>query len=70
MSKKDSYSSKINTSQNYDEYKPIITVKEARKIIGKKLSDQFSDEELGELIGQMEFIADRMITNNLVPRNQ
>lgn len=70
MSKNKSNFSKTKTDQIYDEYKPIITVKEARKIIGKKLSDQLSDEELGGLIGNMTLIADRLIANNPVPQSQ
>ncbi len=67
MSKSNSH--KVNVDQNYDQYKLIITTKEARKIIGKTLSDQLSDEELGRLIGVLSTIADRLIVDGVVPQN-
>ncbi len=50
--------------------KPIISVKEARKIIGKEASSRFSDEELGHIIGQMNFLANKMLDASLVPQKR
>lgn len=61
----------VPTKTEIDKYqKPIISVKEARKILGKNVSDQLSDEELGRLIGNMAFIANRLLDLKLVPQNQ
>lgn len=51
------------------QYKPIITVKEARKILGKNISDLLSDEEVGRLIGSMSEIANRLLSMKSVPQN-
>ncbi len=67
MSKKHNVPAK--TKSNEDQ-KPVITVKEARKILGKKVSDQLSDEEVGRLIGSMSFLANRMIEAKIVPQKQ
>ena len=67
MSKKHNVTAK--TKSNEDQ-KPVITVKEARKILGKKVSDQLSDEEVGRLIGSMSFLANRMIEAKIVPQKQ
>lgn len=69
MSKKDSNHPQINTVLAYD-LKPIISVKEARKLLGKKVSDQLSDEVVGELIGSMGFLADRLLEVKTVPQNK
>lgn len=69
MSKKDSNHPQINTVLTYD-IKPIISVKEARKLLGKKVSDQLSDEAVGELIGNMSFLADRLLEAKSVPQNK
>lgn len=66
MSKKPDVPTKTETSE-YE--KPIITVKEARKILGKKVSDQLSDEEVGRLIGSMAFLANRLLEAKSVPQN-
>jgi len=61
----------VPTKTEISEYqKPIITVKEARKILGKKVSDRLSDEEVGRLIGSMAFLADRLLETKSVPRNE
>lgn len=64
MSKND-----VCPTENYN-LKPIISVKEARKILGKKVSDQLSDEAVGELIGSMSFLADRLLEAKSVPQNK
>ena len=69
MSKTDSTSAKTNTLEQYN-FKPIISVKEARKFLGKKVSDQLSDEEVGGLIGGMNFLADRLLDVKSVPQNE
>lgn len=54
-----------------DKYqKPIIAVKEARKILGKQVSDRLSDEEVGRLIGGMTFLVDRLLEIKSVPQNE
>lgn len=50
--------------------KPIITIKEARKILGKNVSERLSDEEVGRLIGSMSFLANRMLEAKIVPQKQ
>lgn len=58
----------IPTKTEINEYqKPIITVKEARKVIGKELSDRLSDEQLGWLIGRFSTIAKESLEASLVP---
>lgn len=69
MSKNDSSCSETNTLEPYN-LKPIISVKEARKLLGKKISDQLSDEEVGELIGNMSFLANRLLEAKSVPHNK
>jgi hypothetical protein len=64
VSKKPDVPTKTETSE-YE--KPIITVKEARKIIGKELSDRFSDEQLGRFIGKLSTIARESLKASLVP---
>ncbi len=61
----------VSTKTEISEYqKSIITVKEARKILGKKVSDGLSDEEVGRLIGSMTFLANRLLDTRIVPQNQ
>ena len=67
MSKKPDVPAKTEISKYQ---KPIITVKEARKILGKKASDQLSNEAVGRLIGSMTLIADRLLESRLVPQNE
>lgn len=69
MSKKDSSYSKTNTLEGYN-LRPIISVKEARKLLGKKISDQLSDEEVGGFIGDMSFLANRLLEAKSVPQNE
>lgn len=58
----------VPTKTEISEYqKPIITVKEARKIVGKELSDKFSDEQLGQLIRGLSIIARELLEASLVP---
>lgn len=69
MSKTNYTSAKTNTLEQYN-LKPIISVKEARKLLGKKVSDQLSDEEVGRLIGNMSFLVDRLLDAKHVPQNE
>lgn len=69
MSKTDSTSAKTNTLEQYN-LKPIISVKEARKLLGKKVSDQLPDEEVGRLIGYMSFLSDRLLETKTVLQNK
>lgn len=66
MSKRDSSHSETNTLERYN-LRPIISIKEARKLLGKKISDQLSDEEVGEFIGGMSFLANRLLETKSVP---
>lgn len=49
--------------------KPIISVKEARKILGKDYED-ISDDDLMGTIVKMYKIAQRLLASNSVPNNQ
>ncbi len=66
MSKRDTSYSEINTFEKYN-LKPIISVKEARKLLGKKVSDQLPDEQIGQLIGDFSAIAKDSLEASLVP---
>lgn len=68
MSKEDSIYSKTNILERYN-LRPIISVKEARKLLGKKISDKLSDEDVLGLIGNMSFLANRLLETKTVPRN-
>lgn len=58
----------VPTKTEISEYqKTIITVKKARKIVGKELSDKFSDEQLGQLIRGLSIIARELLEASLVP---
>jgi len=46
--------------------KPIISLKEARKLLGYKASQKLSDEELQKLIHDYEFLARQSIREYLV----
>ena len=41
----------------------IISVKEARKILGKELSDKLSDEDLAAMIGNMYRMAEAILNS-------
>lgn len=69
MSKEDSSLSGTNTLEKYN-FKPVISIKEARKLLGKKISDQLSNEEVGRLIGNMSFLANRLLEAKSVPGNE
>ena len=49
--------------------KAIISVKEARKILGKEVSDSLSDADLMEVIGIMSKLADVLLSEEFVPNN-
>ena len=49
--------------------KPIISVKEARKILGKNYSEKLSDADLSRIIGTLHKLASSLIDNNSVPKN-
>ena len=44
----------------------IITTKEARKLLGKEISDRVSDEELAKLIGLMHRLANDLIDSRII----
>lgn len=66
MSRRDTSYSETNTFEKYN-LKPIISVKEARKLLGKKVSDQLPDEQIGQLIGVFSVIAKDSLEASLVP---
>lgn len=68
MSKKDASYSETNILAKYN-LKPIISVKEARKLLSKRVSDQLSDEDILGLIGNMDSLANRLLETKTVPRN-
>lgn len=49
--------------------KAIISVKEARKILGKEVSESLSDADLMEVIGIMSKLADVLLSEEFVPNN-
>lgn len=69
MSKRDTSYSETNTFEKYN-LKPIISIREARKFLGKKVSDQLSDEEIGKLIENMSFLSNRLLEAKTVPQNR
>lgn len=69
MSKRDTSYSETNTFEKYN-LKPIISIREARKLLGKKVSDQLSDEEIGKLIENMSFLSNRLLEAKTVPQNR
>lgn len=68
MSGKESNNSETNILQKPN-LEPIISIKEARKILGKKTFDQLSDEEIGRLISTMHFLADILLDAKFTPPN-
>lgn len=56
------------------EYNPetdsiIISVKEARRILGKELSDKLSDEDLARTIGLFHKMAESILDSDIVPND-
>ena len=47
----------------------IISVKEARKILGKEMSDKRSDEDLARMIGLFHKMAESILDSDIVPNN-
>lgn len=47
----------------------IISVKEARKILGKEMSDKLSDEDLARMIGLFHKMAESILDSDIVPNN-
>ena len=48
----------------------IITTKEARKLLGKEISDRVSDEELAKLIGLMHRLANDLIDSRIISNHK
>ena len=48
---------------------PIMTVKEARKLLGEEASDKFTDEEVEEMITQLHTIAGWAIKDYMKKRD-
>ena len=42
----------------------IISIKEARKLLGKKMSDRLTDAQVEEMITQLDFLAELFIKSN------
>jgi len=51
------------------EERPIISVKEARKLLGKELSDTLTDIDLMEVIKLMYYLANTLMEFKKVPQN-
>lgn len=49
--------------------KPVISVKEARKLLGKELSEQLSDAGLMEVVSLMSHLTITLLEHNSVPQN-
>ena len=47
----------------------IISVKEARKILGKEVSDKLSDADLARMIGLFSQMAESILDSDIVPNN-
>ena len=47
----------------------IISVKEARKILGKEVSDKLSDADLARMIGLFSQMAESILDSDVVPNN-
>ncbi len=50
------------------QFKPIISVKEARKLMGKELSEQFDDEDVMGLVRLMSYLAQGLLEHVSVPQ--
>lgn len=50
--------------------KIIISVKEARKLLGKDCSDKLSDADLSRMIGVFSKLANSLVDTNIVPKYQ
>ena len=50
--------------------KIIISVKEARKLLGKDCSDKLSDADLSRMIGIFSKLASSLVDTNIVPKNK
>ena len=49
--------------------KMIISLKEARKLLGKDDSEKISDHDLAVMIGSMSKMADCLLNAKIVPKN-
>lgn len=47
----------------------IITTKEARKLLGKEVSDKVTDEELARIIGLMHRLANDLIDSRIISKH-
>lgn len=50
--------------------KIIISIKEARKLLGKDCSDKLSDADLSRMIGVFSKLANSLVNTNIVPKYQ
>lgn len=50
--------------------KPIITSKEARKLLGKELSNSLSDDDLMKVIKRMNTLSNALLSGDFVPQNK
>lgn len=46
----------------------IISLKEARKLLGKETSEKLSDSDLSKMIGTFSKLADSLVDANIVPK--
>lgn len=49
--------------------KPLITLRQARRILGKKASNSLTDADLSRVIRMMSSLAEDLMCNNQVPKN-
>ena len=61
---------KISTSsRTLKNEEPIITIGQARRLLGKQVSDGIDDIYLSRMIGLLSSLAESLIDANLVPKN-
>ena len=48
--------------------KPILTLRQARRLLGKQTSDSIDDMHLSRMIGAMSSLAESLISTNSVPK--
>lgn len=52
------------------DYKPTLTLKQARRILGKDISDSIDDVHLSRMLGELSNLAKAMIDDFSVPKNE
>lgn len=52
------------------DYRPTLTLKQARRILGKDISDSIDDAHLSRILGELSNLAKAMIDDFSVPKNE